>query len=121
MLKERITRQILQDGSRPWGSLKMLRGSITNGQNPLFHLGISLWVRGLASEWLAKQHPRVSGRSLTQALFPLLNPTQGSTEALGELLSAPFRMLLQQALEHGSVCQPMFLLHHLLLSRKDVS
>jgi hypothetical protein len=54
MLKPRIARQIIQNGSWSWDSLKILRGSITNSQNPLFYLWISLWVWRFTPKRLAE-------------------------------------------------------------------
>jgi hypothetical protein len=72
----------------------MLWGSISNRQNPLFNLKISLWVWRFASEGFPKQHAGVPNWSFTQALFPFLDPSKRSAEALSEFLPAPFRMFL---------------------------
>jgi len=79
MLKLRITRQIVQNGSWPRSSLKILGGSITNSQNPLFHLGIGLRVRCFAPKRLAKQHFCIPNRDFTEPSLPFFNPTDGST------------------------------------------
>jgi hypothetical protein len=94
MLKLRITRQIVQDGSWPGGSLKILWGSIAKSQNALFHLWVSLWVRRFASKRLAEQHLCIPNWSFTESFLPFFNPADGSTGVLGKFLLAPFWMIL---------------------------
>src|SRR5258708_2154199 len=57
--------------------------------------------------------------SILQIIFPSFSAKSVHPSVNLPLLSAPFRMLLQQPLKYCSICQPAFLLHPLLPSGKD--
>src|SRR6266699_3444986 len=86
-----------------------------------FHLWIGLRIRRFAPQGFSKQHTAISWRSFTQAFSPFLDPSDRSTNPVRQFLLGPLRMQLHEPLEHRSISNPVFLLHHTLLSRKFLS
>jgi hypothetical protein len=78
-----------------WHPFEILWGLIANGENTLFDLWISLWIRGVAPAWQAKQDPQISRRSLPKAFDPFFNKAQGTTDCGCKLGLRPFWMIVQ--------------------------
>jgi hypothetical protein len=84
-----VTREVVENCSRPWRPVEVLRRVFANLHNVLDDTRMDLWIRGVMGPRVREQHLQIIGGSYSQSLEPLLDPAQATAEGGGSILLGP--------------------------------
>src|SRR5215472_17946282 len=77
-----VTREVVENRSRPWRPLEVLRRVFANLHNPLDDTRMDLGIGGVMGPRVREQHLQIIWGSVSHSLEPLLDPAQGTTQGV---------------------------------------
>jgi hypothetical protein len=99
--------EVKEDGSWSWDTLEILRGVLTDRCDLLHEARVRCrWWRSPGAR-AGVQDGQILGRGLLQAFEPLVSPADRTTQAGGQLLLGPLRMLAGQAAQGCPLGDPL--------------